>query len=142
MALKIEPPSPKKRLVTDELDTERLVTEPVACRAVAEIVVPPLQIEDGTLLWIDHYGEHPAIVIRHTNQGLIQVAHGTSQEHIEILQRQTVEPTSRAGKALALNRTTYFFPNSWCFLRSETQIVRRCGRNPDLLLAIRRLTGG
>lgn len=83
-----------------------------------------------------HHGSkiRPGVVLRVDDDAVLLVITGTSVEraHIPCV---SVEPFTRAGKALGLTTTTYF--NQYCIVQIE-QIHAVAGRcPPDVFLALR-----
>src|SRR5260370_22406649 len=82
-------------------------------------------LKAGQAIWVDHYGEHPAVVVVQGIDSIIVIC-GTGQRKSDP-DEVCIKPGSPAGHVLGLNKPTYFYPSKVAVVR-EASKVRRPGK--------------
>jgi hypothetical protein len=80
-------------------------------------------MKSGELIWIDHHGVHPAVIINVLDDGRILVVIGTGTLRPDDPTMITIRHREPTGFALGLDKTTYFYESKIAIL--ETGRVHR-----------------
>lgn len=88
-----------------------------------EVTLESLKL--GQVVWIDHYGSHPAVVMR-TAPAIVICGTGSPYP----ADRVEVRAGTRYARAMGLTKTTYFYASKVAVVTAAGAIQSICGQCP------------